>query len=245
MVSLLNDDTVDPIPSSYISTMLALTGSSDAKNALIIRLPVEKAELVRKWIANNLVVYFNDQETCNCIIRQINREQIVGMRSHMTRLLIDLSNNEDAVATLVSLLDDPIASIRYYATVGVGAVKATNAVPSLIKRLDIEKEEDIIQALLRSLGEIQDSRAISKLVEVLEKGLLPDRVLQMLLWSLGQTTSPNDESAIQAILKTICHKELFVRISAVEAFRKITTDDAIGGIRRFVMFGLQMPDLYC
>jgi len=121
-----------------------------------------------------------------------------------------------AKALITALKDDDDENNRIQAIIALGSLKATAAVPLLLKRIN-DKNQDIAREAIRALGEIKARAAVAPLI-----GKIKDdkrSIRKMAIKALGNI---GDRAAIPPILDAMEHDKFIpARVDAATAIARI------------------------
>ena len=138
-----------------------------------------------------------------------------------------------ALAPLTNQLDSSNATVRRNAAWAIGELhnmlpgERANAVPQLITLLG-DSDEWVRMAAARALGELRDSRALSKLVATLSDD--DWRVRELAVWALSEMKDPRAVTALCNVLLSDTRVE--VRRGAAEALGEISSADALPTLKQ-------------
>jgi HEAT repeat protein len=240
LIQILNDEQVDDVARAWIPTFLGLVGTPNAYRALMERLPVEKEDLVRRWLVKCLVRHFTGDERIDLIIRQFQNEQINHNRRVFVRMLAQ-SRSPLIIPLMTQLLDHFDEHLRGLAAWGLGLVQARQAVQPLIHRLALEEELAVSHDIVAALVAIGTSDAVSALVALLRDRKKPTQLHVAAAQALGQLATHESKDGIQVLLETVTHPDRVVALTATDALLQLLPrDDAAV---RLANFGLRHTDV--
>jgi HEAT repeat protein/beta-lactamase regulating signal transducer with metallopeptidase domain len=138
-----------------------------------------------------------------------------------------------AFAPLTNQLDSSNATVRRNAAWAIGELtnmlpgQRANAVPQLITLLG-DSDEWVRMAAARALGELRDSRSLSKLVATLSDDNW--RVRELAVWALSEMKDARAVTALCAVLLSDARVE--VRRGAAEALGEISSAEALPTLKQ-------------
>ncbi len=138
-----------------------------------------------------------------------------------------------ALAPLTNQLDSPNATVRRNAAWAIGELhnmlpgERANAVPQLITLLG-DSDEWVRMAAARALGELRDSRSLSKLIAILSDD--DWRVRELAVWALSEMKDARAVTALCNVLLSDTRVE--VRRGAAEALGEISSADALPTLKQ-------------
>ena len=147
--------------------------------------------------------------------------------------LILASFGRPALASLTSQLDSSNPTVRRNAAWAIGELtnmqpgERANAVPQLITLLG-DSDEWVRMAAARALGELRDSRSLSKLVATLADD--DWRVRELAVWALSEMKDARAVNALCNVLLSDSRVE--VRRGAAEALGEISSADALPTLKQ-------------
>ncbi|MDD3043633.1 MAG: HEAT repeat domain-containing protein [Methanosarcinaceae archaeon] len=145
-----------------ISVIYSLGSFGDEEAVLpLISLLGHKDAAVRKAAAYALG-RIGDPRAVEALTERVETEENWLERRIMAETLIEIGGTE-AVEPLIMLLEDKDYRIRQSAAMGLGKLRATEAVDALLEALETERERVVRQAEVSALGEIGDKRAAETL----------------------------------------------------------------------------------
>ncbi|GAB1539354.1 hypothetical protein NUACC21_20200 [Scytonema sp. NUACC21] len=139
-----------------------------------------------------------------------------------------LGEREEAINTLLALLEDKSSSVRANAAEALGKIGSEAAISSLIKLIE-DPGSSVRARAAYALGQIGSEEAIPSLIKLIEDPEIDVGYLSAL--GLGKIGS---EAAISGLIKLIEHSESDVRYSAVEGLAKIGSEAVIPGLIKLI-----------
>ena len=125
---------------------------------------------------------------------------------------------EDArvVDALLETLDDPSIEVRRNAVESLGALRASDAVPSLCDLVEHDPAVGVQRAAITALGRLRDTRAVPVLVAHLERRR--DAPPLDAIWALGEIGDP---SAVAILSELRRSGDAYVSYNASKALARI------------------------
>lgn len=100
-------------------------------------------------------------------------EAPINVQRDLADILAEIGD-PSAVTGLISYLRVPAADVRLRIARALGRIRNSQAVPALLERLAVEKDETVRRQILHSLGEIGDESAVSFLARELDNPAMRD-----------------------------------------------------------------------
>ncbi|MGA2384676.1 MAG: HEAT repeat domain-containing protein [Gemmatimonadales bacterium] len=144
----------------------ALVTGASARDYLVSRLASDRADAVRA--AATLLGARGDAEAVNAVA-PLARHPDAGLRSAAIGALARLGGAE-ASRTVLAALKDADAGVRLEAASGVAWLGDRAFGPIVLARLDAEPDDGVVVALVDTLGQFKEARAVPQLME-LAKGV--------------------------------------------------------------------------
>ena len=235
LIDLLMDEGLDVAIRVWIPSFLGPIRSDTVHKALISRIPLENSDTVRYRIIENLIHYFNSDESVNDILKQLEIESLIDIKTRIIHLLGE-SSNELAIPKLIELLDDPYDSVRSFAAQALGQIRSIISLEPLVKRLNKEWSDIVGVEIINAIVAVDGPNVVPTLIALLrddKKSIIQKRVAAL---SLGNIASNTDEEVIQILLEYSCSSDRIMTYTATDAMIKLLGNE--DAALRLAKFGL-------
>ncbi len=140
-----------------------------------------------------------------------------------------------SIAPLVGLLKDPDAQVVRYAAETLGEIGSVEAVPALEAALSHPDENTVYQVLI-AIGKLRDSRAIPKIIPMLDKSLW---VQTAALEALSMIGGPDVEDKVVDMLRG----EIWALPAVLDALGQIGSAKSLPKLYEFVVSDAELAQL--
>lgn len=189
---------------------------------------LESSDLDTRSSAINALSIAGEADIINFLISLLRKNSPRLVKAGVCKTLGKIGNKK-ATDVLVESLDDEHESVRYQATIALGQIGDTIAVPPLLEVLKKKDDPLVRSEAAKALGIIGDPSSLKILLTMLRKD--EDRFIRYhAVTSLGRIGDKKAKKDLQKILKESKDDRLKLRaIEALEAIEKANRKQIVAG----------------